>query len=631
MKKYTRKEMQQMYQEGNIEISFKEILCRVKLMLSLIWNESHAIVFVKFACIILSTLSALISTLYLKFIIDALTSGNDIAYLFKLIVLIHILLLIIELPGRILENRIYPVMQKRVQCALKQKLMSTVMKKDLGNFEDRKFFEDNIITFAATDGTAFMFLDRIGSILSVLLSGASLIAIFASIDAYILLFVVAMLIVMTFEMQWGRLYNQLSFIEEQKISEMANYYQRIANDAEFAAEVRSYSMSDFIVRKFKKAHQKIIETYDFFLGKDENLKALCDSIINYVIQPALLIYLAYRVISGSMGIGSFSVAFSAAFTLNSSIFTLISACGVIKFQCCWSVERYIKVTCTNDNIETQNGPDKIHLPVNEIEEISFNNVYFKYPRHSEIVINNMNFTLTKGKKIAIVGRNGVGKTTLVKLLLRLYDVDSGEILINGRNIREYNISDIRRSFSMILQDFHTYQMTIAENVMLDEYSGNSSDKNSLFEALHFSDMDEKVNRMKHKENSMVGRLFDDEGEALSGGEKQRLAIARGYLRAKNADIFILDEPNSALDPISEYELNKKIMSVLNDKIVIFITHRLSTTVLADEILYIEDGQIVERGTHDELINTNGKYADMFNKQAEAYRLETQIKRIDSSL
>ena len=627
MKKMTRKEMLEMYQEDHKDISVGEMLRRVRQMLSLIWNESHGVVILKFVYIVFSTASMLIGTLYLKWILDALTDGYDLTYLFRLIVVIHVLLLVVDVPRRILQYRVYPVMQRRVQCALKAKLMEITMKKDLGDFEDRKFYEDNIITFAATDKTAFLFLDKLGDIFSVLLSGASLIAVFAGIDAYILLFVVAMLAVTTFQIQWRRIYNHLSFLEEEKIGMVADYYQRLSNNADFAAEVRSYSMRDFILRKFRAAHQKITETYAFFLGKDESVGTLCDSAVTFLIQPALLLYLAYRVISGDIGIGSFSAVFSAAFTLNSRLFSLISAWSTMKFQCCWSVERYLRVIRTEYNIEAQNTPDKLPLSKAEIQEITFRNVSFHYPRHEETVLDNMSFSLSRGKKIAIVGRNGAGKTTLVKLLLRLYDVSAGEILINGRDIRAYNIDDVRRCFAMMLQDFHTYQMTLAENVRLDDYHGGDEEREALYEALCFANMDEKVKKMKHQENSMVGRLFDDEGENLSGGEKQRLAIARGYLRAQNAEIFILDEPNSALDPISEYELNKKLMRALNDQTIVFITHRLSTTVLADEILYIENGRIEERGTHDELIRLNGKYADMFNKQAEAYRLESQVKEL----
>lgn len=627
MKKYTRKEMLGMYREDYKDLPVREVFRRIMLMLSLIWNESRGLVILKFLCIVLSAANSLIGTLYLMWIIDALTGGAELMYVLKMIVAIHILFLVIGLPQRILQFRVYPVMQRRVQCAMKMKLMDTVMKKDLGDFEDRKFFEDNVVTFASTDSTAFLFLDSIGRIFEVLLTGASLIAVFASIDAYILLFVGAMLIAMTVQQQWSRVYNQLTYLEEEKIGMVTNYYQRIANNPEFAAEVRCYSMREFVLGKFCAAYRKAIETYNFFLGKDQKSGTIADAVINYIIQPALLFYLAYRVFSGSMGIGSFSVAFSAAFKLNGTVFTLISSYGTMKFNCSWAVERYIRATKTKGSIETQNTPDKLSLSGKEIRDVEFRNVSFRYPRHDKIVLDDLSFSLPKGKKIAIVGRNGAGKSTLVKLLLRLYDTDQGEILINGRNICDYNIDDIRRSFSLMLQDFCTYQMTVAENVRLSEYDGNEKDRTALYEALAYADIDQKVACMKHKENSMVGRLFDDDGEALSGGEKQRLALARGYLRAKSAGIFILDEPNSSLDPISEYELNKKLMSVLSDQTIVFITHRLSTTVLADEILYVENGQVLERGTHEELIALDGKYADMFNKQAEAYRLESKMKEI----
>ncbi len=627
-KRMTRKQILEMYQGEHKDLSIRETLRRIRIMLSLIWKESHGIVVLKFVCILFETAALLVETLYLKWIIDALTGGADLPRIVQTIVVIHLLLLAVAVPNRILSGRVYPVMQQRVQGALKAKLMESTMKRNLGDFEDRRFFEDTVITFSSMDSTAFLFLDKVGDVFSVLLSVTSLIAVFAVIDAYVLLFVAAILIVRTIHTQRRKIYSHLSNLEQQKISMTTDYFQRISNAPDFAAEVRSYTMSAFILKKFREAYRKMTDMHAFFLGREQKCDQICDAIVSYVISPALLVYLAYRVISGDLGIGSFSVVFTATFSLNSRAFMLINAWGTMKFNCAWAVERYLRaLQATEVCIETQDSPDKLRLNGEPIQKIEFRDVVFHYPRHESIVLDQMSFTITKGKKIAIVGRNGVGKTTLVKLLQRLYDVSSGEIRINDHDIRDYNVTDLRHTFSMMLQEFRTYQMTVAENVKLDEYSGEDEERERLFEALRFANLDEKVEKMKRRENSMVGRLFDDEGEALSGGEKQRLAIARGYLRARGAEVFILDEPNSALDPIAEYELNKKIMEVLKDQTVIMITHRLSTTVFADEILYVENGRITERGTHDELMNLNGKYADMFNKQAEAYQHELKAKSL----
>ena len=199
--------------------------------------------------------------------------------------------------------------------------------------------------------------------------------------------------------------------------------------------------------------------------------------------------------------------------------------------------------------------------------------------------------------------------------MRLYDPSSGNIEYNGRDIREYKLDEYRTNFGTIFQDYKVFAATVAENVLGEEYSPEKED--TVFGALHRATFDNKLADLPNGIHTNLTREFDEEGVNLSGGEAQKVAIARAY--ARDCDLIIMDEPSSALDPISEYELNHSIKDNAQDKTVIFISHRLSTTRMADRIYMFEDGRIVEHGSHDELMRAGGQYARMFELQAEKYR------------
>lgn len=234
----------------------------------------------------------------------------------------------------------------------------------------------------------------------------------------------------------------------------------------------------------------------------------------------------------------------------------------------------------------------------------------------------VNLHMKPGEKIALVGYNGAGKTTFVKLLMRLYDVKSGSILADGIDIRDYNVKQYRNTIGTVFQDFQIFAGNVRENVILD-VANNKDFSNSGYEydtnirqALSDSGLLKRVDRLKNGLDTELTTEFSKDGVNLSGGESQKLAIARVFY--KDAGLMILDEPSSALDPIAEYQLNHAMLEATKDKTVVFISHRLSTTRLADRIVMLENGCIVEQGSHEELLTKNGKYAEMWRVQAGAY-------------
>ncbi|MCR5120461.1 MAG: ABC transporter ATP-binding protein/permease, partial [Lachnospiraceae bacterium] len=254
------------------------------------------------------------------------------------------------------------------------------------------------------------------------------------------------------------------------------------------------------------------------------------------------------------------------------------------------------------------------IPSNNAKEIELDKVSFAYGKNKDMLIKDMDLHIKAGEKIALVGYNGAGKTTLVKLLMRLYDTKGGVIRADGRDIKEYDSKKYRDTIGTVFQDFQIFAGTVKENVVLDVADGIGDD--GIRKALSESGLMERIDRFDKGLDTELTTEFSEEGVNLSGGESQKLAISRVFY--KDAGLMILDEPSSALDPIAEYQLNHAMIEATGDKTVIFISHRLSTTRIADRIIMLEKGSIVEQGTHEELLSKNGKYAQMWKVQAGAY-------------
>ena len=247
-------------------------------------------------------------------------------------------------------------------------------------------------------------------------------------------------------------------------------------------------------------------------------------------------------------------------------------------------------------------------------KIEFKNVSFGYPGGHELVLKDINFVINPGENVAIVGKNGAGKTTLVKLLCRFYDVTSGEILINGLNIKDVSLNDWYKFVGTLFQDFMQYDFTVSENIMLGNPNAKSEEK--IKEAARKSGADEFIEKLPNRYHQLLGRRFEG-GEELSKGQWQKLAIARAFY--EGAPVLILDEPTSAIDAEAEYQIFKNLQKFYKDKTLFLISHRFSTVRHADKIIVLSSGRIKEEGNHEELIKKVGLYAQMFKKQALGYQ------------
>jgi len=382
-----------------------------------------------------------------------------------------------------------------------------------------------------------------------------------------------------------------------------DYIGRAFYLADYAKEIRLFRMAKRLKRNFNELNAEIMASL-----KKHNSKIFLLSFVNDFLGGTLFmrgLYLVYLIflstVRQSIGFGDIMALFNATERL---YFTIREITELIPKMLTDSlyIERLRKFLEYKSVIKSGRLP----MPKQQAT-IEFINVSFAY--NDEFVLKNVSLTIKPGEKIAIVGYNGAGKTTFVKLLMRLYDPTEGEIRLNGVNIKEYDLAQYRRKIGAVFQDFQIFATTLYGNVVMDTVQEKQE---KVKAALMKSGFDSKLPL-----ETLLTKEFSDNGVNLSGGESQKVAIARAFF--KSADIMIFDEPSSALDPISEYNIFSAMYDASEDKTVIFVSHRLSSTKMADKIYMFENGKIIEAGDHNTLMGKNGKYAEMFKIQAERYR------------
>jgi ATP-binding cassette subfamily B protein len=324
------------------------------------------------------------------------------------------------------------------------------------------------------------------------------------------------------------------------------------------------------------------------------------------------VFVAYKGIQGTISPGAV-VLVIGAFTSVSGTLSNISSTFVAVDQHTTFLEDYFSFLAVEPLLPVPSKPETI--PAGAIEAIEFDNVTFTYPGVNEPSILGLNLRIRKGELIALVGENGAGKSTLVKLLLRFYDTQQGKILVDGIDVKDLRPEDLRNRIGVLFQDYATYELSIRENVVMGRPNGKPDD-GQVIKALQDSRSEWLVSKMPSGLDSKVGRLFEG-GHDLSGGEWQRLALAR--IMYRNADVWILDEPTSSLDPEAEAAIFAELKENLKGRIGIIISHRFSTVRIADRIAVIDDGRVTELGTHEELLEAGNRYAELFELQASGYR------------
>ncbi len=393
-----------------------------------------------------------------------------------------------------------------------------------------------------------------------------------------------------------------------------NYLERTTRNFDFAKDIRLFHMSGIFKNQFDQLNTLFIKKN----REHHNRWILCnfgmESII--LIQKTLMyVWLVYLVVTTGMSISDFVLYIGLITTFNDAIGNLSWIFSYMKLNSLM-VNDYRNFVEWKEEKESKSPDEDVITDLDfDHYEFEFQNVSFKYPGHDEYVLKNINFKINSGMNLAIVGINGAGKTSFIKLIMKLYEPTEGRILLNGVDIKKYNREAYYKIFSPVFQNVECFALPVYQNISFADKKETDMDR--IDRVLKKSGLDEKINSYEHGSRTNLLKIFDEKGIDLSGGERQRLAMARALY--KDGKVIILDEPTAALDALAEDRMYREFESMVGKKTSIFISHRLGSTQFCDKIAMFEDGRIVEEGTHEELMRWNKKYAYMFNIQSKYYK------------
>jgi ATP-binding cassette, subfamily B, bacterial len=391
-----------------------------------------------------------------------------------------------------------------------------------------------------------------------------------------------------------------------------DYLRQVGGSKEAAKELKLFNLSDYLTDRFKALSKAIYEE-DIALSRKKLIWGGLLSLISTLGYYGAYVFAIYEAVTGRYPtIGVFALVTAAIQQAQSNFQQAFSTASGIADQALFLTDL---IAFFDMKATVQSKPNALPAPRPIRRGFEFRNVSFAYPGTERRVLKNFNFTLEPGERIALIGENGQGKTTVVKLITRLYDPTEGQILLDGVDLREYSIEDLHREMGVIFQDFMRYEMTARENIAVGRIDVPHTEA-EIEDAAHKSLAEGVIAKMAGGYDQMLGRRFEG-GVDLSGGEWQKIAIARAYLR--NSQLLVLDEPTAALDAKSELEVFERFAELTTGKMALLISHRFSTVRMADRIVVLEGGQLVEEGTHQQLMALGGRYAGMFEMQAASYR------------
>ena len=551
------------------------------------------------------------SAFFMRYVINALQSGESFQAIMIFIGITVAVFASMALYNSYIQGYVAPVANASLNKQLYQKLFKKARNVELECFENSDFYDKYTLAMKNADTNLYNTVDQLFGVLF---------GFVASICAFVFMFKVDKLSV-TFILLpiIGNFYFRIlnSRIDYKRNKEMAphnrriDYINRIMYLKDYAKEIRLTKIFNLLKRQYTDAITGVADVTKKFVLKSAFLHWFYVMFTFTFIFEGLLIYGAYRtLVSNTMNLPQLAVLTSM---MVSTTWILIGFTD--------SVTNSIKNGLFVDYLRTfleyeekipedYDGAD----PGDKIESLEFRNVSFAYK--DTPVLSGLNMKFQGGKTYALVGHNGAGKSTIIKLLLRFYDPTEGEIFLNGRNIKEYNLQKYRALFATAFQDNRMFSMSVADNVTLGENLTAEQQKEIVTEALQLSGVYDKIMSLPQGMNTTLTREFDDEGAVLSGGEFQKIVVARAF--ARRCPIKVFDEPSSALDPIAEYKLFDNILKACKENTLLFISHRLSSVQNADHVFLLEQGQVREEGSHRELMKLGGLYADMYQKQAENY-------------
>lgn len=612
--------------EGKQRNSLKIIINNNLFGLKIAWKAAPAYIVAKIIFQIANSIVMFFEHVYgMKIIIEAVQYNKP----FSSVVTYYLIISPFILGLYTFESFFWPYYNikstEKLHCKIMTLLYDKTIQLDLGKYDDSNFYGKLVWNITQAPSQIDKLVDNVSSIFGGLTMIGIGVVMFYNFDKAGILFACCSLIIsLLIQTKLNKTDYDLdvSLNNEQK---RRDYIYRLFYMKDYAKEFRlNKDLKQKQFEVFKESSRNIVYFYKKFATKRIWYSFIVDFLCKiFTLNGIYVIYLIYMaMIKQTLSYGNVVALYrTASWQFSSGVFSLVTVIPQFSKSSLYmeSIREFLRL-----KNKIVNDADGQKAEISDDSMIEFCNVSFGYNSNKQI-LHDINLKIHAGQKIAIVGYNGAGKSTFVKLLLRLYDPNSGEILLNNKNIKEYNLDSFRKQFSVVFQNFQSIAATVAENVVMDN---KPYDRGRVENALIKSGFEKRLKKMAKGIDTQLTREFDDEGVNLSGGEEQKVALARVFYN--DSPVVILDEPSSAMDPISEYNMYKNLIEYTDNKTLIFISHRLSTTKLADKIIMLENGWIIEQGTHDELMELKGKYAEMFEIQSSKYEYKEQLDFADIS-
>ena len=580
----------------------------------MVWEAAPSVVTASTLCRLIAALVPLGVLAVTKAIVDSITGlishQTPLPRFFWWLVVLEFALATLAMTSGRLIDFCDRVLADKFTRYISIRIMEHASRLDLTSYEDPLFHDK--LERARVQGT-----DRIGMIQSTgrlvqeIVTTASLAASICLFSPWILVTLIVCVVPgFLAETHFAFLGYSLSFEQTPARREM-EYFRILGGSKESVKELKLFGLGSFLVDRYTELCDRVHhETIG--LAKRRLLIGLPLALLGALGYYGTYAFAIHQTVSGLITLGTLTFLAGAIAGASTNIQAVFSTFSSIADQALFLTD-LLEFFAVQPKVFSR--PNALLAPRPIRRGFEFKNVSFSYPGSSRLLLNNINFRLEPSERIALVGKNGQGKTTLVKLLTRLYDVSSGQILLDGVDIRDYDLDDLWKEIGVIFQDFVRYEMTSSENIAI----GRIEERNNplrIRAAAMKSLAEEVIWQLPKRYDQLLGSRFKG-GVDLSGGEWQRMALARAYLR--DAQLLILDEPTASLDARSEHEVFNRFAELTEGKMSLLISHRLSTVRIADRILVLENGSIAEQGHHDQLLRIGGSYAQMFELQAASYR------------
>jgi ATP-binding cassette subfamily B protein len=583
-------------------------------VLRMVWESGPRTVLVHLVLRTLSALTPLAILVVARWIIDEVVAtavaGREMTpRLWKLVALEFGLAVLGALLNRGIDY-LSVVLRENYTRYVSLRVMEQASRLDLATYEDPAFYDRlDRARVQATD--RLVMVAAIARLLQVAVTAVSLCLGILVFSPWVLLNIVVCVVPAALgEAYFGARVYALNFRHTPKRREL-DYLRHLGASKESAKELKIFGLSSFLMRRYETLSREILDDVVSLSGRALTALSLLSVVasLGYYGSYAFVIYMAAR---GELTVGELTFLAGAIAGANRTFQELSVTAAGIADQSLYTRDM-LSFFALQPGIRS--GPRALRVPRPIRQGLEFRDVTFCYPGRSEPILQGVSFHLAPGERIALIGENGQGKTTIVKLMMRLYDPTAGQILLDGVDLREYDLDDLWHEVGVIFQDFARYEMTATHNIAVGRIE-RRDDHAMIMDAAHKSLANAVIERLPLGYEQMLGRRFDG-GLDLSGGEWQKIALARAYLR--DSQILVLDEPTAALDARAELDVFNRFGELSDGKMAVLISHRFSTVRMADRILVLEGGKIVEEGPHERLITSGGRYAAMFELQAARYR------------